>query len=186
MSNVKFSPSLAILALAGNAAARIECAFDALLAGITAIVGHGDKRTLSDTMAALAGLKGAQARMVEAFTQRAYDAACLKINAHKGDKAGALACAEALTTAAANEYETACTAAAEKRATTAAANKAAKAKAAKAIEKAAKAIEKPTLRPLTIADCAAFLNAACAAQDDAALSAVEALAEAFLEAVAVA
>lgn len=186
MSTTRFSPALPIVALAGNKEAATEAAFDALNKGLACIIGHGDKRTLTDTLQALAACKGTQGKLVRGMTQAAYDEAMQSVNAGKGlaDKGAALA--KAMTDRYAADYITGLETAADARAEKSAERKIAKeketAKATREAEKTAQAAASAA-QPLTIARAAAFLQAACMAGSDEAFSAVIELAERFCKVV---
>jgi hypothetical protein len=181
MSKAQFAPALSILALAGSKDAAVEAAFNALQFGLLQIIAHGNSRTLTDTLEALAECKGAQGKRVRECVQAAYDAGMLQKLAGKGEADKGMARADALTQAAALAYGVACDTAAEARTEKASATKAAKEKAQKAADKAIRAASAPA-KPLTVADALAFLNAACASGDDAALSGIEAMVNRYFDA----
>ena len=160
MSKAQFAPALSIIALAGSKEAGIEAAFNALHKGVACIIGHGDKRTLTDTLQALTQCKGTQAKRVTSCVQAAYDAGMLQKLAGKGEADKGAARADAITQKAADAYAADCETAASTRAEKAAVTKAAKEKAGKEAEKTAKAAEHA--QRLTLGDAVAFLCAALA------------------------
>jgi len=180
MSKAQFAPSAVILALAGDKAAGVQAAFDALQFGLLQIIAHGNNRTLSDTLEGLAVIRGAQGKRVLACVQEAYTEAMNQKNAGKGTPDKGAALAATLTEAARLAYDAECTSDAAARKVKAEATKAAKEKAAKEAAKALRTAAHAS-KPLTVADALAFIGAACAADDAAALAGVEALVNQYFE-----
>lgn len=180
MTTVKFSPALAIVALAGSKEAAHEAAFDSLNKGLLCIIGHGDKRTLMDTLVALGACKGEQGKRVRSMVDAAYTAALQSANMGKGlaDKGAALA--QAMCDRYARDYITAVEAASEARTGKTAERKLAK---EKEVAKAAREAKTSAAEfvPLTIARAAACLQAACMSDSDEAFAAVIDLAKRFCD-----